>query len=264
MYNVNIITVVKCSYSLIKVKLMECSGVKRTVSSDERFVESDARKEQWIYTVAPVITGKSGISHEFDFAFTKADENGDIITCSIIPSNAKDTLSLITFFNAHSEDVNAYRKFLFFERPPNIEERLLTNSLRIEIIMVKKEQSTRIYASLIKPSATGASRLQGNPSTARFLNEKTRHNKKKYRDRTGLLYEVLSSVSYNHGSSLSTIIYRCNLNYNSAKSIISELLEKELLAVVKNEEEKDTYHVTEHGWGFLERLSFYKQTKILE
>ena len=114
MYNVNIITAVLCSYSPMQVKLMESSGVKRTVFSDPRFVESEARKEQWIYTVAPTITGKSGISHEFDFAFTKADESNDIITCSIIPSSAKDTLSSITFFNAHSEDVDAYRKFLFF------------------------------------------------------------------------------------------------------------------------------------------------------
>ena len=154
--------------------------------------------------------------------------------------------------------------FFFFERPPNIEERLLTTSLGIEAILVKKEQSTKIYASLIKPTAVSEKRSQGNPSSARLLSGKTGHNKKKYRDRTSLLYEVLSSVSYNHGCSLSTIIFRCNLNYNSAKSIISELLKKELLAVVKDEEEKDTYHVTEHGWGFLERLSFYKQSKILE
>lgn len=248
----------------MQVKFVESSGVKRAVLPNDRFVESDARKEQWIYTVAPVITGKSGIPHEFDFAFTKADESGDIITCSIVPSNAKDTLSSITFFNAHSEDVDAYRKFLFFERPPNIEERLLTTSLGIEAILVKKEQPTKIYASLMKQSASSASMFQGNPSGAHLLSEKIRRNKKKYRDRTGLLYEVLSSVSYNHSCSLSTIIFRCNLNYNSAKSIITELLKKELLAVVKDEGQKDTYHLTEHGWGFLERLSIYKQSNILE
>jgi predicted transcriptional regulator len=241
--------------------LVEGGGEKGDGVVFDRFSVEAAGSERWMYIVAPTIRGKSGTLHRFDFIYSNADGNGHIIPCLIMSSKAKDTLSAITFFNAHSEDIMAYRKFIFFERQPAPEEKLLTASLGIEIFEVRPGYTSTICASLIRPKEAQKPVIPVNPANSAVSTRNIMRNKKKYRDRTGLMYEVLTSVSANHGSSLSSIIFRCNLNYNSAKSIISELIKRELLVTTKDDSERETYHVSDHGWSFLEHMRFYGASK---
>ncbi|MEM0155097.1 MAG: winged helix-turn-helix domain-containing protein [Thermoplasmataceae archaeon] len=227
----------------------------------DRFSAESTGSERWMYIVAPTIRGKSGMLHRFDFIYSNVDGDGHIITCLIIPLKAKDTLSAITFFNAHSEDIAAYRKFIFFETKPTPEEKLLTTSLGIELFEVKPGYTSTISASLIKPKDAQKPVIPISTASTAVSSKYAFRNKKKYRDRTGLMYEVLTSVSANHGSSLSSIIFRCNLNYNSAKSIISDLIKREFLVTTRDDGEKETYHVSEHGWSFLEHMRFYNASK---
>ncbi len=64
-------------------------------------------------------------------------------------------------------------------------------------------------------------------------------------------YSLLSSDAC---AGITSIIYKCNLNYNTALKTIDELLRKEYIKVELNDKKRE-YLVTERGESFLETLA---------
>ena len=81
-------------------------------------------------------------------------------------------------------------------------------------------------------------------------------SRKRYRDRTKLIHEVLNSASTEDGTTLNNLVTKCNLNYNSARKIVDDLIKRELLSIKRNGNDKTLYKTTWSGTQIVEKLMF--------
>jgi len=219
--------------------------------------------ERWVYIVTASLTGRSGIAHKFQSVFIEHDGNR-VIPCMYLDESDENVMSALTYFNAHSEDIGAYRKFVMCTKALRPEERLLASSLGLETFEVRGLSLSHKTYSLLKPATQTIPRGETLLSNADATYIKANRKKRKYRDRTQTTLEVLSFVSADPSANLPSIIFKCNLNYNSARSILGELLQRELIRIRKDQEDKEIYSITEIGLSLMERLSFYKRDKAYD
>lgn len=76
-------------------------------------------------------------------------------------------------------------------------------------------------------------------------------DKARKRDRSDIIREILSFIDSSNCTGITSIIYKCNLNYNSANKIINKLISKQLIEIVEHENNKKSFIVTEKGKAFL-------------
>lgn len=71
------------------------------------------------------------------------------------------------------------------------------------------------------------------------------------RDRTDIIREILSFIDSSDCTGITSIIYKCNLNYNSASKIVDHLISKQFIEIVEHDNNKKTFSLTEKGRSFL-------------
>ena len=77
------------------------------------------------------------------------------------------------------------------------------------------------------------------------------------RDRTAIMAEIMQLLTLDQ-QGITSIIYRCNLNYRSAKKVLDELMMKKYVEAQK-EEEKTLYGITKEGADALKMIrKFYE------
>ena len=72
-------------------------------------------REVWTFLMTPKLTGKSGKEHDFDFGFYLEGDDY-LVLGKLYGREIRNGLSLLTYFNAQSNDVGADRKIIFSER----------------------------------------------------------------------------------------------------------------------------------------------------
>ena len=216
-----------------------------------KIVES---QESWIYSINPGIRGKSGVTYQFDYSLYYLGSEQYLIPCLKLTPEKRNRLAAIAVFNAHCDDVGAYRKVVITDRSLSSEERLLTNALKIEVFSEVTEMRRFLEGSLVERMVNSGEEVRSVLSMTRA--SKAEKSRKKYRDRTKLIQEVLTSASVQDGATLNNIVFKCNLNYNSAKKIVDDLLKKELIRIEKDEEDKVVYRITGNGSKLAEKLSY--------
>ena len=77
------------------------------------------------------------------------------------------------------------------------------------------------------------------------------------RQKIEIMSDILHFIRSSDCKGITSIIYRCNLNYNTALKMIDELIKKDYLKV-KETDDKKTYIVTEKGRLFLETVANFK------
>ena len=222
----------------------------REANYRERIVESI---ETWTFLMKPKFSGKSGKVHEFDYGFLNGTSDF-LVLCKQYGHEIRNGLSLLTYFNAQSDDVGADRKVLFSERELPEEVELLASALKIEVLNDVGEVSQFLSTPIKNDNSFGKAKLDASTLLSLSKEDKSEKVRKKYRDRTRLIQEVLRSASSEEGTTLNSLVFKCNLNYNSARKIVDDLIHRELLGIIKDEAEKTVYRITGNGSQMVEKL----------
>lgn len=85
----------------------------------------------------------------------------------------------------------------------------------------------------------------------------------KRRDKSKIIYDILSLTGQENGAGITKIIYKCNLNYKSAMTILDDMKNKNLVELVKEKSTKSTYVITKEGLKALDdlnRINYYLRT----
>lgn len=217
----------------------------------EKIVEC---KETWTFLMKPKLNGKSGKVHEFDYGFYLNGNEDFLVLGKQYGKDIRNGLSLLTYFNAQSDDVGADRKVIFCEREMPEEVELLASALKIVILNNVGDVAAFLSRSMMDNDPIGAVKFDISSILSLKNSKKNDKVTKKYRDRTMLIQEVLRSASSENGTTLNNLVFRCNLNYNSARKIVDELLRRELLGITKNGDDKAIYKTTGIGSQMIERL----------
>lgn len=210
----------------------------------------------WKFEFNSNALGNSGLTHKFDLLLTSRENEGEKIVCIILGTGVKERSTRMSTFYAHARDVSAGRMIVLTAEPPSMEEKMLSTSLGMEVYQFGNSEETKEGWSGIKPNDGHAGIILGSSHGDK---EKTpaRKSRKRYRDRTQIIHEILKSTSSDSGATITRIIFRCNLNYNSARNIIEDMLRKELIAMRKEDDDKKVYRITDIGSNLLEKLHFY-------
>lgn len=211
-------------------------------------------KEGWLFLIRPSIVGKSGKSHQFDYGFFMPGKETSLILCKRFSSEIRNGLAALTLFNAHCEDVGAFRKTIVCEKGLTNEETLLASALKIEILGSLEEMNEFLGNSMKEITDVMVRRLDISSILSGKKDEHMERSKKKYRDRTKLIQEVLRSASAQDGATLNNIVFKCNLNYNSARKIVDDLIGRELIRIEKDQDDKVVYRTTGDGSRLIEKL----------
>lgn len=213
-------------------------------------------EKDWKIEFNSVARGNSGLEHKFDILLNSMSGNGERIVCMVLGHGISERSTRMSTFYAHSMDVSASRIILFTAEPPSMEEKMLSTSLGVEVY---EFSDIRLDSDKKDNHETGINQTEVivAPTQVRRQKATTGKSRKRYRDRTQIIHEILNSTSSEDGATITKIIFRCNLNYNSARNIIEDMLRKELIALRKGEDERKTYRITKRGSNLLEKLLFY-------
>ena len=211
-------------------------------------------RESWIFLMGPKFAGRSGKVHEFDYGFYIGGSEDYLVLGKQYSPEIRNGLSLLTYFNAQGDDVGANKKVLFSEVDLPEEVELLANALKIDVISNLEEVSAFLSKPLRDEVPIGSSRIDVSSILSLKKKDKGDRSKKKYRDRTRLIHEVLRSASSEDGTTLNNLVFKCNLNYNSARKIVDDLIRRELLGILKDENDKTVYKTTGNGSQMMEKL----------
>ncbi len=230
--------------------------VEDTVVLIPLFRKLELNSEHWTYTTNGYLEGRSGLRHRFDFILTSQDEERKSVVCTLIKKENSNRMGRITIFYANARDVESWKAVVLSEDEPSSEEKMLLSSLGVDVyvtgtLMVGQEKK------VIPSKQSGRDLLKMSLSEKSGTRKTAGTKKRKYRDRTQIIQEILKTTSDPEGTSLTRIIFRCNLNYHTAKSIVVDMLKKELISIQRNEVNKEIYTITGRGAALKERLRFY-------
>ena len=90
-----------------------------------------------------------------------------------------------------------------------------------------------------------------------FKAEKKHDEHPKKRQKMEIMKDVLHFIHGSDCTGITSIIYKCNLNYNTALKMIDELIQKDYLKVETIENRK-TFIVTNKGESFLEAIASFE------
>lgn len=235
---------------------MEESAEDQVIADSDLPVGLVSNEEMWVFLMTPRIKGKSGKIHEFDFVFCLKNAHNFMVLGKKFSSEIRNGLAALTHFNAQGDDVSALRKIIFCEKELSPDEKLLASALNIEVVGDLTDVNQLLSTSMKKKLNSTEKKLDVSTLLSLQREDNREKTKKKYRDRTRLIQEVLSSASVDDGATLNNIVFKCNLNYNSARKIVDDLIRKELLGIEKNDDEKTVYRLTKDGHRMIEKLMY--------
>lgn len=208
----------------------------------------------WTYSFNSVNRGRSGLTHKFDLAVSSTINSGELIVFLILRARNSNRMARITTFYAHAKDVEASRAIILTESELFPEEKMLSSSLGIEVLHINLEEKQE---SSNGPESKSGNAIRHEEHSMASVKNYSLRKRKKYRDRTQIIREVLNSTSSSEGATITRIISKCNLNYKTAKEVVGEMLKKELITLSNSIEDRNAYTITRLGSNILGKLYFY-------
>ncbi|MFG1449900.1 MAG: winged helix-turn-helix domain-containing protein [Thermoplasmataceae archaeon] len=80
------------------------------------------------------------------------------------------------------------------------------------------------------------------------------------RDRTAIMADIMQLLSRDN-QGITSIIYRCNLNYKSATKVLDELIARKYVEMKKDQEMKTSYEITSEGMDALKMIKRFYEIK---
>lgn len=203
------------------------------------------------------IEGKSQTTHAFDIALESLKDHS-IIPVLYLQRMDEGKAEKIMLHRVKSADVMAAVSYVAADFDLETKEKALCDICNLKIIRIQNSDNN------INDVNTGpmASDWRKAPVSVSHDQEEFRERrqtaKRRNRDRTRIIEEILENVLYLKNASITQLIYKCNLNYKSAKSILNDLIKRGLVRLVELEESNRKYELTDRGRRALERLRVYE------
>ncbi|MDS0256424.1 hypothetical protein ApAK_01830 [Thermoplasmatales archaeon AK] len=203
--------------------------------------------------------GQSGILHRFDYALISV--GGQIVPVNILngPRNERlDTIAL-TYFRA--KDLGLKNKYVISYQLSSPYENFLSGIFSVPILkgIVLRDGDNVMHIgtdALAQKRSNLPERRQVAHRQSRLSRSLTSTNRSERhrRDHTKIVQDILELTESYGDVGITKIIYRCNLNYNSAQKVINEMLDRKLIEASVQNGSKQKFKLTESGQFLLKDL----------
>jgi predicted transcriptional regulator len=210
-------------------------------------------RDMWKIELNMSIEDQGGGLNNFDYVVRQKNSK-EFFVISELKANARDRLEEISLLSIQSRNVGASRGCVLSRSNFSAAEKMLTDSLSVERIksLIYGDREMVMIPDTGKLAGYGNIRIkmQGNFQSKR-------------RDKSKIIYNILSLTGQENGAGITKIIYKCNLNYKSAMTILDDMKNKNLVELVKEKSTKSTYVITKEGLKALDdlnRINYYLRT----
>jgi len=211
---------------------------------------------EWRIVFRGTIRGKSQILHYFDLVM-ESEMNKALAPILFLRSTDENKASKIMLHKVKSDDVSANLSYVLTDFPMEPKDRILSEMSHLKVINVGQFQNGRLISDRFHNAFYDVTETVRRNANDEIFSEKPKIFRRKNRDRTKIIQDVLESVLYMKSASITQLIYKCNLNYKSAKNLLNEMISKDLLKIVEYSSIGKRYEMTDRGRKMLERLQFY-------
>ncbi len=211
---------------------------------------------EWRIVFKGTIRGKSQILHYFDIVM-EAEINGTLAPVLFLRSTDENKASKIMLHKVKSDDVSANRSYVLTDFSMEPKDRILCEMSHLKVVNVGGPQNATLISDRFHNAFYDVGETVKRSTPDEIFSEKPRIFRRRNRDRTKIIQDVLESVLYMKSASITQLIYKCNLNYKSAKGLLNEMMAKDLLKIVEYSSIGKRYEMTDKGRKMLERLQFY-------
>lgn len=202
------------------------------------------------------VKGKSQTLHTFGLALESLRDHS-IIPVLFLNQADVGKSEKIMLHRVKSADVSANLGYVAVDFDLDAKERALCDICNLSVVRVPPSNNRHQEIQEIS-SDTKEKEHYSIQSFNQEMNQKRPAIKRRNRDRTKITQEILENVLYLRNASITQLIYKCNLNYKSAKTILNDLIKRDLVKIVNYESNGRRYELTDRGKRALEKLRVYE------
>lgn len=210
----------------------------------------------WNVGYRSTIKGKSQMLHFFD-AVLESRTDGTLIPIAFIKSNEENISSKIMLHKVKSDDVASIKSYIFTDFPLKARDKLMCDMCHIKFFDIGSMINKKLLPQSLVDSFYGTAEHTEKSPPSESYDQKPKIFTRKNRDRTKIVQDVLENVLYMKSASITQLIYKCNLNYRTAKSLLNDMITKELLKIVEYSSIGKRYELTDKGRKMIERFQSY-------
>lgn len=206
-----------------------------------------------------VTSGLDGTVNTFEYILiSKRDYQK--IPIVILKGSKTDRMDQIALLHLKSKSIGASQKIALTSQICTPYENFLAGIFNVTVIRegapvgINLSESDANNRKAIKTvrSSSDLGKVVNHPDSSKKRRDATLARKR--RDRTKIVHDILELADSYGSLGITKIIYRCNLNYNSAQKIMNELLDRKLLETMPTGGVKNKFKITESGLHFLSDL----------
>ncbi len=209
--------------------------------------------DMWKIEMNASIEDQGGGLNYFDYVVRQKNTK-EFFVISELKANARDRLEEISLLSIQSRNVGAGKGCVLSRSNFSPAEKMLTDSLYIErvksVIYGGREMVMIPDSGMRSGYGNIRIKMQGNFQSKR-------------RDKSKIIVDILSLTGQENGAGITKIIYKCNLNYKSAVTILDDMKNKNLVELVNDKAKKSHYVITKEGLKALDdlnRINYYLRT----
>lgn len=214
------------------------------------------KSSEWKIVFNGTIRGKSQILHYFDIVL-ESESNGNLAPVLFLRSTDENKASKIMLHKVKSDDVSANNSYVFADFTPDPKEKILCEMSHIKVLHIDAPDKGTLISDRFHQAFYDSVESGKRESGSNSYMERPKVFRRRNRDRTKIIQDVLESVLYMKSASITQLIYKCNLNYKSAKELLSEMISRDLVKIVEYSSIGKRYEMTDKGRKMLERLQFF-------
>ncbi len=208
---------------------------------------------EWKLTRNFSMKGKSNTTHSFDYAL-QSIKTGKILPVLDLKEYADNKYEKILIHRVKAADIDATSGIILVSSDLEPKERNLSDICNFTVIKAFNGNTSNASYNIGKSLTNNILNMERDQTYVQSSKHSKRHN----RDRTKITQEILETVYSLEAASITQLIYKCNLNYKSAKEIMEELIKRELVKSAKIGESSIRYEITDRGRRVLERMRIYE------
>lgn len=211
--------------------------------------------EKWRIQFGAVIRGKSGVMHTFD-AVLESRTDDRIATVLFLKETDENKSEKLMYHRVKSDDVSAYANYVILDHDLDARTDTIKEMCQLKEFKVNpSDLDAYRYTSMVRVQEN---EMKENRQPVSVTVPHNRQPARRNRDRTKIVHEILGSVIYLKSASITQLIYRCNLNYKYAKSLLSSMVGKDLLQMAELDGIGKRFEITSKGLKTFERLEFHE------
>lgn len=235
-------------------KWLENSGVNLRENLAQAFGFNSG---DWSIVENVKIKGKSQAIHTFELAL-ESNRDHSVIPVLYLHELEEGKSEKIMLHRVKSSDISASNGYVIADYDMDAKERALCEICNLRIVRLSGTPVVSNGEITTNSPIKYETRFTADYSQPHSFRDRRPQIKRRNRDRTKITQEILENVLYLEGASITQLIYKCNLNYKSAKTILDEMISKELIKTVDYKNTGKRYELTERGRRALERLRIYE------